>query len=307
MSFLEKFKKLLESQPTYALRSVTNTNCDYVHCLSFSKNSYMCFTGYKCEDSYYCYYPNTLKDCADTYHCVKCELCYECAFCKRCYNCDYCAECVGSRDLKFCYDCKSCSDCFGCVGLRQKKHHIFNESFTKDEYERKMEEVCKLPREEVLRKVEELRLKVPNIALVQLNSENCTGDHIYNSKNCTNCYSMSHVEDATNCYHIVDKSRDVYDTECMTGELLYECVMGYDLYNCNFCWQCGNTRDAEFCVRVFNSKCMFGCVGVNHGKYMILNEEYSSGAWTKEVRKIRKELKAARQYQNFLPEIYEFD
>lgn len=310
MSFLEKFKKLLESQPTYALRSVTNKNCDYVHCLSFSKDSYMCFVGYKCEDSYYCYYPNTLKDCCDTYHCMKCELCYECEFCERCYNCDFCEECVGSRDLQFCYDCKSCNDCFGCVGLRQKSFHIFNAPYSKEEYLQKIAELradTPAKQQEVLEKVGALREKIPHIASVQLHSENCTGDHIYNSKNCLNCYSMNDVEDAANSYHIVDKSKDIYDTECMTGELLYECVMGYDLYNCNFCWQCGNTRDAEFCVRVFNSHHMFGCVGVNHGKFMILNENYSEGMWRKEMRKIREELKKEGNYCNWLPEVLELD
>ncbi len=307
MSFLEKFKKLLESQPTYALRSVNNVNSDYAHCLSFSKNSYMCFVGWKCEDSYYCYYPNTLKDCCDTYHCIKCELCYECAFCDRCYNCDYSAECVGSRDLKYSYDLKGCSDCFGCVGLRQKSFHIFNEEYSKDDYKRKMEEVRKMTQEEVTRKVEELRKKVPHIASVQLHSENSVGDHIYNSKNCFDCYSMNNVEDAAHCYHIVDKSRDVYDSECMVGELLYECSVGYGLYDCNFCWQCGDLKNAEYCVRVFNSSRMFGCVGVNKEKNMILNAAYSSGAWIKEMRKIRAELIAEGAYYNWIPEILELD
>lgn len=308
--FLQKFQKLLLAQPTYNLRSVVNTNCEYVHCLSRSKNAYMCFTGYKCEDCFYCHFASTLKDCCDTLHCSFSELCYECVDCERCYNCDFCVECADSRDLKFCYDCKGSSNCFGSVGLRRKEYYFFNEPCSKEEYFKKVAEWpydTEESRRAIEERVELLRLKHPHIASVQLRSDHVFGNHIYNSKNCFTCFSVIDVEDGAYLYHIPGKSKDLYDSECIVGELLYECVMGYDLYNCSFCLQCGNTRDSEFCIRVFNSQNMFGCVSVNHGKYQILNQPYEPLEWAKKMRQLREELRTAGELRNWLPDVWEVD
>src|SRR3989338_8930589 len=138
MDLIKIFQKLIESQPVYNLRSVHNDNCPYVHMVSYSRNSYMCFGGYKCEDCGYCHYPNQLKDCWDTYFAIHCELCYECVSCTDCYNCNFCTESVNCNDCWFSYDIRRCSDCFGCVGLRQKQFYIFNEPYSKEEYFKKI-------------------------------------------------------------------------------------------------------------------------------------------------------------------------
>lgn len=304
VQFLQNFRKLFLKSPTYNLRSVVNTNCEYVHCLSRSKNSYMCFTGYKCEDCFYCYFPSTLKDCCDTLHCSHCELCYECVYCERCYNCDFCVECVDCRDVKFSYDLKGCSHCFGSVGLRHKEYHIFNQPYSREDYFKKVQALsAKSKKSFVEEQVAALCLQHPHVTSVQLRSEHCFGDHIYNSKNCFACFSVIDVEEGAYLYHIPGKSKDLYDTDCMVGELLYECVMGYDLYNCNFSWECGNLRDSEYCIRVFNSASMFGCVSVNHGKFMMLNETYAPAEWHKKVNSLRKQLKEEHLYSNWLPDV----
>lgn len=40
MDFIAEFKKLLFATPTYNLRSVHNTNCPYVHMVSYSKDEF---------------------------------------------------------------------------------------------------------------------------------------------------------------------------------------------------------------------------------------------------------------------------
>lgn len=53
-------------------------------------------------------------------------------------------SCVGtmySNFMYYCSDCFSCNECFGCVGLRNKKYHIFNQEYTRDEYYQKVSEI----------------------------------------------------------------------------------------------------------------------------------------------------------------------
>lgn len=306
MDFVMEFKKLLFATPTYNLRSVHNTNCPYVHMVSYSKDSYMCFGGYKCEDCGYCHYPNQLRDCWDTYFAIKCELCYECVSCTQCYSCNFCAECVNCTDCQFCYDCRGCKNCFGCVGLRQKEFYVFNQSYSKEAYVQKMKELrLRNPADikQHFEAMERLREKHPHIASVQTNTQNCVGDHIINSKNCSWAFATTESEDCCYVFHN-DHLKDSMDTDLMAAsELIYECTPGYDLYNCNFCLECGNTKNAEFCVRVFNSHDCFGCVGRDHAEFEILNQKYPKDEYFKRVAQMKDQLKSEKKYTNWLPDV----
>ncbi|MEK7528898.1 MAG: hypothetical protein AAB592_03955 [Patescibacteria group bacterium] len=307
MDFVNEFRKLVLSQPVYNLRSVHNDNCPYVHMITFSRNSYLCFCGYKCEDSGYCFYPNELKDCYDTYFATQCELCYECTSCSGCYNCDFCNECVNCSDSQFCYDCKGCKHCFGCVGLRQKEYYIFNEPYTKEEYFKKLKTIdLKNPaaRHDIDERVEALNLKHPHIYSVQLQTENCTGNNILRSKNCQWAFGVTDSEDVSYAFQVLDHSRDCYDVELhAAAELSYECSVGYNIYNCNFTLECGDLKDSEYCVRVFNSDHCFGCVSRSHASYEILNKKYPKEEWFKRVTEIKADLRDSKQYTNFLPDV----
>lgn len=306
MDFIDEFKKLLFSRPAYNLRSVHNTNCPYVHMVSHSKNSYLCFAGYKCEDCGYCHYPNQLRDCWDTYFAIKCELCYECVSCTSCYSCDWCTESVNCTDCAFCYDCRGCKNCFGCVGLRQKEFYIFNKPYSKEEYKNKMAELKVKDHTlagEIQKKVDGLRAQHPHCASIQMNSENCLGDHIINSKNCYWAFNTTSAQDSCYVMHN-DGLKDCYDTDLIAAsELCYECTPGYDLYNCNFCLECGNTKNAEYCVRCFNSHDLFGCVARDHAEFEILNVKYSKEEYFKKVAEIKEELRRKNQYTQWLPEV----
>lgn len=302
MNFVKEFQELILKSPTYNLRAVQDENCPYVHMISFSRNSYMCFGGYKCEDCGYCHYPNQLRDCWDTYFAIQCELCYECVSCTGCYNADFCTECVNCSDCKFCYDCKACKNCFGCVGLRQKEYFIFNKKYSPREYEEKIKSIKK---EDAEQEAEKLRLKYPHLCAVISQSEECIGDHIIRSKNCNWAFATTDSEDCAYVFHN-DHLKDVYDTDLMANsELLYECNIGYDLYGCNFMLECGNVKESEYCVRCFNSNHLFGCAARDHASYEILNKKYSEKDWHEKVAEIKAELKKQNEYKNFLPDIIE--
>ena len=38
-------------------------------------------------------------------------------------------------------DCRNCINCFGCVGLVNKKYYIFNQPYSKEDYEKFIKEI----------------------------------------------------------------------------------------------------------------------------------------------------------------------
>lgn len=155
-----------------------------------------------------------------------------------------------------------------------------------------------------LESMEELRKKHPHIVSVQINSDNCFGNHVMNSKNCYWAFDIKGgAEDSYYIFH-GEGLKDCCDSEYLApSELLYECTVGFDLYNCNFCLECGNTKNAEFCIRVFNSHDCFGCVGRNHAEYEILNEKHTKEEYFKKMAEIKDRLRIENKYMNWLPDV----
>jgi len=65
------------------------------------------------------------------------------------YSCDtnessdikFCFRVWRSRKMEYCMDCMNCENCFGCFGLQRKSFHIFNVSYTEEEYWQKVDEI----------------------------------------------------------------------------------------------------------------------------------------------------------------------
>lgn len=190
--------------------------------------------------------------------------------------------------------------------MRQKEYYIFNKSYSKEEYAKKMAELnIKNPetKKEIEKTVKNLIEKYPHVASIQTNAQNCIGDHIINSKNCYWAFATTESEDLCYVFHN-DHLKDSLDTDLMAGsELIYESTPGYDLYNCNFCLECGNTKNAEYCVRCFNSHDLFGCIGRNHAEYQILNQPYNKEEYFKRIAEIKDRLRADKKYTNWLPDV----
>jgi len=172
------------------------------------------------------------------------------------------------------------------VGLRHKKFWIFNEEVGEGEY---FERVGKLksgeglklqPRgdsaEVIERKLNELKLKHPHISLYSLNAENSFGNYIVNSKNSYYVFKVHNLED---CFYMYDCQEDKDCVDCCAfnkSELCYECMENSMLYNCNFMYWCATCVDCEYMMYSFDCKDCFGCFGLRHKRYCILNGQCAS-------------------------------
>jgi hypothetical protein len=306
------FQQLYELQlqvPILNLNLANNENCSYCNYVAASKNSYLIFGSVYSEE---CFYgnPYSCKNCVDSLLVRDSELCYQCITCERCYECMYCQDCVSGRNLLMCYDCQNCSDCIGCAGLRGKQYCIYNTQFSPENYEAKRRALDLLS-DEQMRELESkftaLCKTIPHRYAVLVNTEHCTGDYIYNSKNTYHAFDVQRSEDAAYLAQTIDL-KDCYDCNYTEeNELCYEYIAHYQNQHCmfsNMVHQCNNLMYSGFCL---HSSDLFGCVGMKHKQYCILNKQYSKEEYNELLSRIIAQLQKEGVWGEFFsPELSYF-
>lgn len=303
--FFEQFQELLLKVPRISLENTNNENSSYCNDTEGMKNSYLCFNSTGMEDSYYCTTGGMgSKDCVDTFWSLTCELCYECTKINNSYHSFWCYNGENLTDCYFCEDCQSCKNCFGCIGLRQKQYCIYNKQVTKEEYESFIKNFpfTHLAIENEKKKLRELRLIVPCKNLIIQSSEDCMGDQIAYSKNCTECFDVIQSENGKYIWDaMVNNSYDCFNTGVDTN-FCYECMAVYTANNIKFSTKCQTgCSDVMYSDYCSSSEYLFGCVGLNHKKYCILNQQYSKEEYEELVPKIIEHMEQTRKWGEFFP------
>lgn len=293
MDFFAEFERLKDKTPRLGSVVINAINSQYTHNTDQCKNCYLLCNAVKNEDCMYGrdFYENT--DSVDCDHILRCTLCYDCVNCKDCWNCTGLQDCKSCQDCSFGYDLQDCKNCIGCVGLRKKEFHIFNQPYSKEDF---LKRKAALSPGEVQREFEALKLKVPRRETIQINTENCYGDSIHNSKN---IFYGFDVVDSQDCSYISEgqKLKDCCDIFVLEySELCYDISSSYRLNNCNFCFSCVSSSNLEYCEWIMNSHDCFGCVSRNHAEYEILNQKYAKEEYFKRVKEIKDQLKREGKY-----------
>lgn len=302
--FFEQFHELQKIVPRASLAVFTNTeNADFCNYVGDAKNCYLCFGSIFVED---CMYGNPYysKNCVDCFLVRKSELAYECIDCEELYHCLYLQDCYECTDCYFGYDLKGCRDCIGCVGLRKKQYYIFNKQYSREDYEKFSKDFSFCDKEKaalVEKKVDELKIGHPRLAAVILNSENVSGNYIFNSKNCFNCFQVSQNEDCS--YNIqTTTSKDCYDMNYTEeNELCYEYLGNYRNYKALFCALPYGCNEIYYCDYVTNCKNCFGCVGLKNMEYCILNKQYSEDEYKELLPRLIKLMQDHQEWGEFFP------
>jgi hypothetical protein len=303
--FFEQFAELERVVPKTSLLIRDCENSDYVNNDEGDKNCYMTFASGFIED---CYYGRTVlqsKDCVDCLNLYECELCYECTNATKCYHCLFSQNINNCSDLLLCDQMIGSSECIACTGLRQKKYCVFNVQYKKEEYDKMKRELLahfSTNRPHLEKRFAELRATVPMRYASIVNSESCTGDYVNDSKGCTDCFDVVHCQD---CKNIWDAQKVKNCQDMMIGyqdELVYN-TMGIALnsYMCKcsaYCWGC---QEITYCQHCFNSKYLFGCVGLQKNQYCILNKQYTKEEYEKLVPKIIEHMQKNGEWGEYFP------
>lgn len=305
-SFFNQWKELMLKVPRLGVDIVNCENSDYCNYCGDDKNCYLDIAGEANENCYFDLFTKYSRNCLDCTFAYRSELCYECISCYSCYACRWSQYLEDCAECDFCFDCKGCKNCLLSTNLRSKQYTIFNEPHTKAEYEAKLKEL-QLSSASSVQHVKELWQK-ERIAkgiyrdMYNLSCENCTGNDLKNCKNCHVCFNATNCEDCQYLYDVLDA------TDCQDlSYSLYKPEVAYELISTlNMRFSAFNMA-SHYCANVFycdltnNSKNLFGCIGLNHGEYCILNKEYPKDEYEELVLKIIEHMKHTGEFGEFLP------
>jgi|TARA_B100001964_G_C14224382_1_gene596922 hypothetical protein len=304
--FLEQFQELRLEVPRVCLIQSNTENSNYTNHALNMKNCYLVWGGGECEDCYYSNYIVDSKDTVDSLSLYSCERCYEGIASERCYDCISFMNCNDCKSCISCEDCLSCEYCIGCFGLHRKKYCLFNQEVGKDEWEKKRKELGSLNAEKIEllnNHLKEIKKDLPHRCSHIYGSENCTGDNIYSSENCYNCYDIKGCED---CKYtgFTPTATDVYDSNFAAPvglELSYfnNSTLGKHRLLFNFfVYYCNNVYYSMEC---HYSEHLFGCASMRHNEYCILNKQYSKDEYEKMASKLADHMKETGEWGDYFP------
>lgn len=307
--FFEQFKQLQNKVPRVSLWIIPGMeNSDFTNNTGYLKNCYLIMESDYDED---CYYSNLLKkskNLCDCSVCYECELCYECIDCQNCFELKFSQDCKNCQSSWFLKNCQSCKDCIGCINQRHKQYMIFNQQYSKEEYEKIKAGLNLHSRSgvsEAIAKAQSLFLLHPHKNINTEKTENCIGDHLDNAKDCYMCFDCKDIEDARYCTKLSLQVKSCMDYSSWgdKAELVYQCSSSGDhAYNIKFCSSCtSNIRDLEYCDLCTSSSDLFGCVGMKKKQYCILNKQYSKEEYLVLKAKIIEHMKTTGEYGEYFP------
>ncbi len=303
--FFEQFNQLTLTVPHQTLhKDPQSIGCDYVVSGVSAKNCYYVGTPYFSENIYFGRVPFHSKDCMEVLWVEFCEQCYEGININRCYNCNFCYESSNCLDSYFLYDCRNCQHCFACTNLRNKKYYFFNQSLSKEEYQRTIKEI-NLGQKSVLRecrkKFEQLLKDAVRKNLTNVKAENSIGNDL---KGCRDCFQSFGVINSENIRYSasMDDCRDVMDLfGASNNSFCYESTGATGLNKVKFSAKNRTGLDLEYCSECNNCEYCFGCFGLKNKKYCVFNKQYKENDYWQLVDKIKTQMLKNNEYGEFFP------
>jgi hypothetical protein len=306
--FFEQFAELMREVPLLATNVVNVQNCDFLNQCGYSRNCYFTIEADENQDSMYGYRVFGNKTIVDCLEVTKSERCYECIDCDKCFQVRYSQLCEQCNDSSFLFDCRSCTNCFGCTGLRRKNYCMFNEELDKEEYQERMALFDFSNRTHIAAAREQwnrLRAKQIRKCSIGEQNENVTGNYIYESKDCQDCFGIRACRDCRYC-QLVRGSKDCQDYFVFgeKAEKIYESeCCGGGLQNLRYCCDCfEGVRDLTYCMQCMQTctNC-FGCVGLKKQEYCILNKKYTKDEYEEILPKIIEHMQKTEEWGEFFP------
>lgn len=306
--FFEQFKNLLRSVPHANLINEGNENADYCQLTANNRNCYLIVESSNNEDCLYGYWLQKCTDCCDVSFSHESRQCYETDNCYGCERLLWSQNCTNCSDSAFLRDCIACRNCLLCINLRQKEYCIGNEQLTKEEFERRKAELLtgSDSRIKVLKEqFHAFTMSQPHKAAQFVQAEDCTGDYIRESTRCHDCYDAFYAEDCAHAEHVWRNAKNIMDasTAGRDAELMYESInAGINSQRILFCNQTwSGCSDLLYCQSCFSSQHCFGCVGLRHKHYCILNKQYTKEEYETLVSRLINHMRSTGEYGEYFP------
>jgi len=305
-SFFEQFDELKRQVPRLSIDILKCENSEYSNISINNKNCYLVFATANSENCYYTRKLISSNSCMDCSYGEILELCYECTDCYNCYELLFSEKCSECSSSAFLLDCMGVSNCFMCSNLRNKQYCFLNKQLSEEEYKKQVNDIRSSNTlskwQEEFKKLKESSIHKEN---ENLNAENCLGNYLINCKNCHYCFDIHHSEDCKYCSEAVTGIQSSMDCSFITigSECDYECATcSNNTKHCSFCSQCrDNNFKLLYCDAVYSSENCFGCVGLQHKEYCILNKQFTKDEYEELVEKIIENMQSMNEWGQFFP------
>lgn len=306
-TFFEQIMELFKKVPVNGPHTEDNINCEYIVCSGWCKNCYLVCNTSGSEDSAYGNAMDYCKNCFDNSHITKCERSYGSFWIKNSYQAHFSTRSIDNTSSMFCFATKGMTNCFGCVNMMNKSHYIFNQPYSKKDYEAKIKAMqlntwTGLQKAKV--EVVAFSQKFPIAYLNGVLNDDVTGEYISNSKNVHNSYLIQGGKDLKYCQYLqIPGAEDSYDLTVWgeTNVRAYEnSTSGLGVSNSHFlksCWS--EIVNSEYCMDCRGISNCFGCVGLKQKQYCIFNKQYSKSVYETLRKKIIEHM--GSDYGEFFP------
>ncbi len=295
-SFFDQSKELYDKIPHKALMGIHPTwiNSEYNNNGHDFKNCYLMFNSDHDEDCMYGTEVERSTDCIDMLMAESSRLSYESIDATKNYKTFFSISCDNCRDVWFSRELVNCADCFGCINLRNKKYYIFNQPYSKEEYEKefaKMETGSYASVRDFIKKSNDLFQKHPRRYMHGTHNTDISGEYISHSKNVKDSYIVNESENCRYCMWLLTKfSKDCYDYSQFgeNASKIYEALIcGVGVNDIKFSLYCvEECRSLSYCSNCHSSSDLFGCFGLRKKQYCILNKQYTKEEYEVLVPKI---------------------
>ncbi|EKE29827.1 MAG: hypothetical protein ACD_2C00091G0013 [uncultured bacterium (gcode 4)] len=301
--FFGQFEEMMLKIPRLWLLNSENENCNFNNYIRWCKNSYLSsVVYYGSEDIYYSSWIWSSKNIFDSYNINESENCYNWVFLDKCFNTMHLISSTNCRDCYFSKNLIGCSDCMLCTNLDNKKYHIENKEYTKEEYYKKLEEFKNgsFIKNQELKKLFDSILSasiVPDLNLVNCN--NCFWDNLKNSVNAYYCFDVNWIENSK--YLMSEHSKDCYDGIWWRNELSYEFMRAGTSNRVAFSYDIIESDNIFYSSELFYSSHLFGCIGLRNAKYCIFNKQYTKEEYEAQVPRIIEHMRKTWEWWEFFP------
>ena len=309
--FFEQLGELFKKIPRRNLYQDFAVNSEYTNQIVHIKNSYLCFGGHHYEDSSYCAQNFFIKNCLDVDFSSSSEFCFESFYLRKCFRVRFGYYSEDCMDSWLIYNCRNCSNCICCVNLRSQSYCIFNQRYTKEEYEKKLKEM-NLADADNLEKTKktflEHTLNFPRKYANLKNVVNSVGDNLEQVKNCRYVFSVSEAENVRYSFFIpYGGAKDCFDVDHVgVGSTeVYELHSGFGDNRVLFSNRVYYSHNVEYSDDCYNSEYLFGCAGLRKKSYCILNKEYTREEY-EDLRNKIKEHMAQMPYSDKKDRVFQY-
>ncbi len=291
--FFKQWRELFGQVPQAAVFNAQTVNCDYTQYTGNMKDGYLVSASWGGENIAYAARTLFCRDTFDVFAVGDCELCYEDVNVLKSSRTFFSQNCESCVDGIFLYDCRGCTNCVCCTGLRNRSYYIFNQPYSKEEYQKRVQELgvnTYTGLEEVRKKFEALKQGQIRKYAMLIKCERCTGDNLQNVADSKKCFDAS--GDVRNCKFVqnaADRLTDSYDGYGIGAgaDLLYETFdSGVGGSRQSFCMSVYGCHDVTYLFNCHGCSNIFGCIGLRNKEYCILNKQYSKEEYEELVFKI---------------------